>query len=338
MNTPPQERGQPEAAEGLPCSTVPDLDSPTKLWAEYGSNIIKTILGGCIAAALFCLYLGYTEWQTGKSALHAGTGSSNLGEVGSYLQGASGSAWALAGFFILLVAFLVQAMTFAEQRKQFEQQFTQQRKQFELESIEQRTQFKAQSHSLNLQNFEFSFFQLLSLHNQIVLGMTSDGGFSGRGCFQKWYEMFRSGTWGHKYKMTDRLWGTKELLSRPENGIRKYEAFYHEVAAAQLGHYFRNLYHLFKFVDRAEALSDSDPTTDHDRRKRYTSLVRATLSQHELAFLFYNCASWLGEEKFKPLVERYGLLKNFKTDDLLETEKNRPIFGKDGIYSEAANT
>lgn len=66
-----------------------------------------------------------------------------------------------------------------------------------------------------------------------------------------------------------------------------------------LDHYFRNLYQIIKFID-------SSPVAD---KRRYTSLVRAQLSPDELLLLFYDGVSPLGE-KFKPLIERYGLLEH----------------------------
>jgi hypothetical protein len=48
----------------------------------------------------------------------------------------------------------------------------------------------------------------------------------------------------------------------------------------------------------------------------YTNLVRAQLSSYEIALMFYNCLSEMGREKFKPLVERYALLKIVPIDQL----------------------
>ena len=69
---------------------------------------------------------------------------------------------------------------------------------------------------------------------------------------------------------------------------------------SELGHYFRMLYHIIKFIDASE-IND---------KKRYTNFVRAQLSSYELVLLFYNGLSKFGREKFKPLIENYSLLKN----------------------------
>ena len=39
-------------------------------------------------------------------------------------------------------------------------------------------------------------------------------------------------------------------------------------------------------------------------------MIRAQLSDYELLWIFYNCLSENGLEKFKPLIEEYSLLKN----------------------------
>jgi hypothetical protein len=316
MNTPPQPSDQTQEAQSLsPCTSVPDIDSPQRIWAEHGAAITIGAIVLIILVALYCIYLGYNEWQTGKGVLKKDL--TNLNDVGSYLQGTSASLWALAGFFIIFVAFLIQTIQFTVQRKQFELQFAEQRKQFTL-----------QANSVSRQSFEASFFQMLNLHNQIVLSMQiieeDKIKASGRDCFKKWYDDFRQFSFGARFLLTEE--GKAATVRRPENGIENYEAFYYEVRQAQLGHYFRNLYHLIKFVKEAEALKHPDTKTEYKTRRRYTSLVRATLSQFELALLFYNCASELGEEKFMPLVEEYGLLHNFNKDDLLATEKNKKIY------------
>jgi len=67
-----------------------------------------------------------------------------------------------------------------------------------------------------------------------------------------------------------------------------------------LSHYYTNLYHIIKFIDNSEI----------ENKYQYTSFIRAQLSAQETYFLFYNCLSPMGKNKFKPLVEKYALLKN----------------------------
>jgi hypothetical protein len=78
---------------------------------------------------------------------------------------------------------------------------------------------------------------------------------------------------------------------------RRYQLFYNS-RKAQIDHYFRNLYHIIKYIDES----------DVPNARRYTSLVRAQLSASELQLLFYGGLSEEGT-KFKPLIEKYALLE-----------------------------
>ena len=95
------------------------------------------------------------------------------------------------------------------------------------------------------------------------------------------------------------------------NELAAIVQMHHLVYAAhepELGPYFRTLYHIFKFVDRDEAITTQEKID-------YANVARAQLSRFELAFMFYNCLTPYGE-KFKPLIERYGLLKHINVADL----------------------
>ena len=75
-------------------------------------------------------------------------------------------------------------------------------------------------------------------------------------------------------------------------------------------HYFRHLYRIIKFV------ADSPLLREENDRYEYTCMVRGQLSRYELIWLYYNGLSSNGYEKFKPLIERFSLLKNLRTDML----------------------
>jgi|AntRauTorckE6833_2_1112554.scaffolds.fasta_scaffold11005_4 hypothetical protein len=53
-------------------------------------------------------------------------------------------------------------------------------------------------------------------------------------------------------------------------------------------------------------------------------------TSYELTLLFYNCLSDLGFEKFKPLVEKYALLKNISYSLLIDKH------GEAGLYDRSA--
>lgn len=88
-----------------------------------------------------------------------------------------------------------------------------------------------------------------------------------------------------------------------------YEPIY-SVNEAELGPYFRKLYHLFKFIATSRLTWEENV--------RYANIARAALNKDELTLLL-NCGSKRGSE-FKPLVECFGLLKHLSDG----VEKGRP--------------
>lgn len=156
----------------------------------------------------------------------------------------------------------------------------------------QRAQMESQASTLKLQQFESTFFQLLRVHDEIVNAIDlqrTQGVTKGRDCFKIFCRRFGAA-------MLDLHAGSK---TEAEQIHKAYESFYqnHE---SEVGHYFRHLYHVIKFVDSSEV----------ENKRRYTSFVRAQLSSYELELLFYNCLTEYGNLRFKPLVEKYGLLKH----------------------------
>src|SRR5581483_1176909 len=94
---------------------------------------IVRIMAGSVGLAFLCIVLGAIPWIIGQVSLRKSDGNlENLSSYGSFLQGTTGSLWALAGVLIVFVAFLFQAIQLGEQRRQF----------------------KLQSDSLGRQNFE----------------------------------------------------------------------------------------------------------------------------------------------------------------------------------------
>jgi hypothetical protein len=89
-----------------------------------------------------------------------------------------------------------------------------------------------------------------------------------------------------------------------------YASFYqsHE---SEIGHYFRTLYHIVRFVDQS-GMSDEE-------KREYEKFLRAQLSSSELLLLFYNGLSIYGYSKFKPLIEKYALLEQVPESLLLDS-------------------
>jgi hypothetical protein len=159
------------------------------------------------------------------------------------------------------------------------------------------------------QHFENVLFKMLEMHNCIVTDLdlrkksdtkNDSAGMviaTGRDCFQLFCDRFKNA-------YTSNLQANK---TSKEYCNDVYEAFF-EQHKSDLGHYFRYLYNIFKFIKES----------DVEKKKSYTSIVRAQLSDNELLLLFYNSLSKNGVEKFKPLVEEYQLLDNLPVSQLLD--------------------
>lgn len=236
--------------------------------------------------------LAIAAWGVTRYFVIGPEGGFTLNLLGDFLAGAVSSVWALAGLFFIYVAFLGQKQQLRNQEIEIELN----RKELEntrQEIAGQRQEMAAQNLTMSQQRFENTFFQLLANHGRILgefdLHNKEGTEVRGRDCFVAWYDMLRERAHNR---------GPKTPLGVRET-IVQYEALFHTYAS-DLGHYFRSLYHMIKFVEES----------DIPDQKRYTNFVRMQLSSHELALLFYNCLSQYGVEKFKPLVEQFSLLKN----------------------------
>lgn len=177
---------------------------------------------------------------------------------------------------------------------------------------------KSQVEMLRKQSFENTFFRMLSLHNEIVdaielrqphvvpdplsgLVKHEEKVYRGRQALYKlmnqFHQRLREPRGGDRPSL-----GGESYREAAEIGLEEFLDIYgkfYETYQSQLGHYFRFLYNIIKYVDH-------EPSID---RSFYSNLVRAQLSTPELTLIFCNCLSVLGREKFKPLIERYALLK-----------------------------
>jgi hypothetical protein len=175
----------------------------------------------------------------------------------------------------------------------------------------QKEQLQTQNITMKQQRFENTFFSLLGLLNSIVdslevaqvilPGRPTPSALNGRRCFSKFYSELRDCYANEKKEKID--WDLLSLC------VSSYERF---VISRQsyVGHYFRTLYNIVKFID----------TSAVEDKQIYINLLRAQLSSIELNLLFYNCLSDYGNLKFKPLVERYGLLENMRRSDLIDQQ------------------
>lgn len=217
------------------------------------------------------------------------------GAFGDYLGGILNPIFALFAFIVLVVAILLQANELEAVR---------------IDLASSSRAMNEQAASLKKNGFETTFFSMLNMHEELVGKIIYQDGsnqHNGRTAFEKYYADL-------KRKISLRIQtlqnADKSLL--PERATitainEVYDEFFVEYEA-ELGHYFRFLYQLVKFINDSD-FSDSP---------LYTELVRAQLSTYELLLLFYNCISSPSKGKFKPLIEKQSLFRGLSVDKLVE--------------------
>ena len=135
----------------------------------------------------------------------------------------------------------------------------------------------------------------------------------GRDCFMLFYDDLRREYSGSQNAHPD--CGHRVLC------VEAYERFF-RYRQTYTGHYFRLMYNIVKFIATSEA----------ENKQTYINILRAQLSSSELNLLFYNCISKYGSEKFRPLVEKFGLLENMDFSRLLD-QKHRELFNESAFNS-----
>ena len=306
---------------GITKNKIANSDKPVGAWHKKGESwaIIFIILG--LIACVIAIY--YFLCQNGDFKFSQKIDSNEFDHFGSFISGVVGTLWGLASIILVYVALRDQKLDIETNREALKvqiEEFKLQRK--ELEST--RAVFEEQAKTQKYQRFENTFFQLLTVHNQIINAIDfvrKDTEFVSKQETSYLHTHATKPKYEERIKEKDIIYGRscfkyfydemRNIMSEDDNITHEvsYVTFYEE-NHGNLGHYFRNLYHIIKFVNMSDI--------DKDDKSKYTNLVRSQLSSYELALIYYNGLSNFGKEKFKPLIEEYGLLKNQHEELILE--------------------
>lgn len=219
----------------------------------------------------------------------------------------------LSGVFTSL-AFICAIFTVALQRKELSLQ----RKELEQTRIElenQKKEFQIQNQTLKRQQFENTFFNMLSLHEDIIksIEFLSYSGVSctGRKSFKAKY------TWVNSEYIT-----LKTKLSNTNNEKDIAICYMKDKELSIFEHYFRHLYTIVKLVDRNQNLNLED-------KKEYIHILSSGMSNYELILLFYYVLA--RNYDFKCLIEKYNMFKDINRN-LLAKETHYSLYNKDAYY------
>lgn len=253
--------------------------------------------------------------------------SEKIAQFGDFIGGIVGSLWSLAGVILFYVALTEQRSDIKINRQALEAQvgaLKQQTVEFELqreELYETRKVFKEQSETLKIQRFENTFFQLLNLYHELVdklnfspkSGMGVSESFEKRAVLTRAYDALNSSIEFSNYiQETNEKGIVDTVVTKPtsfeeaEKRLKEaYQKFYFEDFNQILSHYFRNVYHIFKFIYKSQLI-------DKSNKQFYATLVRAQLSSDELYLILYNSIhNGLGYPNFLFLIKEYDIMQNF---------------------------
>lgn len=191
----------------------------------------------------------------------------------------------------------------------------------------QQKEFEEQMKIQNIQRFENTLFNMLSIQQAIVNELhyiPKDGAEAapetkGRSVFDFFYNTkityFGNG-------VNDRILGIKDFIKEKNNA-----KVYVDVDELSIfDSYFRHLYRIFKYIDESTLI-------ENVQRYNYACIVRAQLSDNELLMLFYNALNIHedGEYKFKNIIERYAIFNNLRENMLARGNEDYILYGK-GAY------
>lgn len=212
-----------------------------------------------------------------------------LGAVGDWLGGSTAPFIGLASFLMILATYFTQKDELKQTKLSYETQTN---------------LLVKQNQMIDIQRFEQTFFNLVSLHHEIVnsisFDINGDSKVDGRNVLHKIYlKLSKSLEYNE----------TQNSINHRYKSINKgYEAWYieHEMF---IGHYIQNIFHLLNFIDRQNM--------SFENKYQYAKIVRAQLTNTELLILFYNTISRIKKRKFVEMMRKYKLFKYLNTDHLL---------------------
>lgn len=154
------------------------------------------------------------------------------------------------------------------------------------------------------QGFESTFFQMIKLHNQILSDISSSRNSVGGTVVEDGRVVMKN-----LENRLNRRFSSYQIsgTSSREDIVKCFQHFYQDTGH-QLGHYFRFLYNILRF------LSDSNI----ENKQLYSRLLRAQLSNQELFIIYYNALTPYGKN-FVPYMQQFKIMDNLDPDELFHS-------------------
>lgn len=204
------------------------------------------------------------------------------GTLGDFFGGVLNPVFSLFGLLALLLTIILQNKELRLSTKEFSKSAA---------------ALYDQSKSIKIQNFENTFFKLISLHNEIISSLVFYNKTK-RLCFSSYIRAL-------DLIKTDLPAANQTRQRIPANV--NYDLHYPKIAFS-VEHYHKNLYQILLFVKNNGIAG---------KKMQYTNFIRSQLSQNEISLLFFHGLSKYGVKKFKLLIEEYEMLEHLSNDTFL---------------------
>lgn len=270
----------------------------------YSIGMWLITIVGCFIIAFVLWSMGmYASYWYAKKHFIVG-GNDNASALFGDSAGAVNAFISALAFVGVIIAIFMQRNELKLQRDDLALQREEMQKNTEELGL-QREQFEVQNKTIKLQRFENTFFNMLSLQQEIVNNIK------------------------HSYikETKNMLGGIMNSESVETSGRQVFEHLYvidlkpiieenrgyvfNSINFDLFDHYFLHIYRIIKFVDETILLDNKI------EKYSYISILRATLSRYELVYLFYNELNPIFSH-FKELIEEYSLFDNINFASLIQ--------------------
>lgn len=202
----------------------------------------------------------------------------------------------------------------------------------------QKEQLKLQNQTTKIQQFEFTYFNMLNNLQNILDAMVADADVMVNR-EQKGREYLRhiSNELTNRFKKDEAFQSQLKMVIDDEKqlaeqirlkAMKVYEPFFFNTSY-NLGHYFRYIHNIIKYVRKQ--------INDHEKQKMYLSYLQAQLSNDEMYFILVNSLSKFSKNKegkalFREWLDEYQLLENIDGSQIIDKSILRVFFPNTDFY------
>jgi len=300
------------------------------------SVIILTILG--VLFIITSIAMPFIIRNYYKSRIVNYKTLANIGAVGDFIGGTT-VAFLTASSVVLLLATIIMQRKEIKISQQSIEELVKQTASSVKQAEEARKETQITNETMKKQQLETTFFNMLSLHHQIVNSIKTTKGFTGREAIENLKEIYEnrilkkqyfldnpthlSGNWtdSAKEEYLDKILGNDDTINQ-EILDEVYKDF-HKDYGNDIGHYMRNNYRIVKFIvnnvandkDEQEKIKKEtgrEPIIDDKRY--YFGMLRSQWSNAEFELILIN-SLYTENRKFKELILKHDVLDMEETKD-----------------------